>query len=205
MSTAKQVDWLFLDVGGVMLTNGWGRGSRKAACEKYSLDFDELDSRHRMTFDTFEIGKLSWEEYINRIVFYEERPFTREDFTTFALSRSQPYPEMIDYIKELRERHRLRIAVVSNEGRELTEHRIQTFRLNEFVDFFVSSCYVHFRKPDVDMYQMALDLAQVAPDRVAYVDDRSMFVEVASRMGIRGIHHTDIESTRAELEKLGLH
>ena len=28
MQNAKQIDWLFLDVGGVLLTNGWGRGSR---------------------------------------------------------------------------------------------------------------------------------------------------------------------------------
>ena len=47
---------------------------------------------------------------------------------------------------------------MSNEGRELNEHRIRTFGLADFVDFFVSSCFVHFRKPDTDIFQMAIDL-----------------------------------------------
>jgi len=39
---------------------------------------------------------------------------------------------------------------------------------------------------------------------VAYVDDRAMFVEVAGTLGIRGIHHTDYDTTRAALQALGL-
>jgi len=94
--------------------------------------------------------------------------------------------------------------VGSNEGRELTRHRIGKFSLAEFVDFFVVSCFVHFRKPDTDIFHMALDLAQVPPDQVIYVEDRLMFIEVAGTLGIRGIHHTGYASTKAVLEKFGL-
>jgi len=87
--------------------------------------------------------------------------------------------------------------VGSNEGRELTRHRIGKFSLAEFVDFFVVSCFVHFRKPDTDIFHMALDLAQVPPDQVIYVEDRLMFIEVAGTLGIRGIHHTGYASTKA--------
>ena len=195
---------LFLDIGGVLLTNGWESDARKQAAEKYDLDYAEMDYRHHLTFDTYETGKLSLDEYLNRVVFFRERLFSREEFKTFMFAQSQPYPEMIELVCNLKARFGLKVAVVSNEGRELTIYRIQKFRLGSFIDFFVSSCFVHFRKPDTDIYRIALDLAQVEPAAVAYVEDRAMFVEVAQSLGIRGIQHTSYEATRVALAKLGL-
>jgi putative hydrolase of the HAD superfamily len=86
----------------------------------------------------------------------------------------------------------------------LTIHRIKTFELGTFIDLFVSSCFVHFRKPDPDIYRIALDIAAIEPAEAVYVDDRPMFVEVAEGLGIRSVHHQSFESTRAALAALGL-
>jgi putative hydrolase of the HAD superfamily len=203
---SARVTALFLDVGGVMLTNGWDRKSREAAAKQFSLDLDELNDRHRMTFDTYESGKLSLDEYLNRSVFYKDRPFTPEQFRAFMFAQSIAYPEMIDLIKGLKARYGLKIAVVNNEGRELNEYRIKTFYLNEFVDFFISSCFVHFRKPDADIWKIALDIAQVPREEVVYIDDRAMFVQVAQGLGLKGIVHNykDVGATRDALAALGL-
>jgi putative hydrolase of the HAD superfamily len=197
---------LFLDVGGVMLTNGWDRKAREAAAKQFGLDLDELNDRHRMTFDTYEAGKLSLDEYLKRAVFYEDRTFTIEDFRQFMYDQSKPYPEMIELIKALKAKYGLRIAVVNNEGREINEHRIETFKLNEFVDFFISSCFVHFRKPDADIWKVALDIAQVPKEEVVYIDDRMMFVQVAQGLGLRGICHNykDVAKTKEQLAGMGL-
>jgi putative hydrolase of the HAD superfamily len=198
-----KVSALFLDVGGVLLTNGWDRSMRRRAAETFKLDYDEMDERHHLTFDTYEEGKLSLDEYLNRVIFYQARPFSREEFKAFMFGQSQPYPRMIELVRELKRSHGVKVAVVSNEGRELTVHRIQKFGLAEFVDFFIASCFVHFRKPDADIYRITLDIAQIPPERVVYIEDRFMFVEVAQGLGIRGIHHTDVDSTRAALTSLG--
>src|SRR5689334_12952171 len=87
-STSARVTALFLDVGGVMLTNGWDRKMREAAAKKFNLDLDDLNDRHRMTFDTYETGKLSLDEYLKSSVFYKDRPFTMEDFRDFMFSQS---------------------------------------------------------------------------------------------------------------------
>jgi putative hydrolase of the HAD superfamily len=198
------ISTLFLDIGGVLLTNGWDRKARRLAAEVFALDLDEMNERHHLTFDTYEEGKLSLDGYLERVVFHEPRHFTPNEFRKFMLEQSRPFPEMIDLICRLKSQHRLKIAVVSNEGRELTEYRIRTFGLGKFIDFFVSSCFVHFRKPDTDMYLIALDISQVAPEQVLYIDDRPMFVEVAATLGIRGIVHRNYETTRLELEKFEL-
>jgi putative hydrolase of the HAD superfamily len=201
---ATQITTLFLDIGGVLLTNGWDRIARQRAATKFGLDHGEMDERHHLTFTTYEEGKLSLDEYLNRVVFYQPRQFSRDDFKTFMYAQSQPYQEMIDWVRTLKERHRLKVAVVSNEGRELTIYRVQKFALGTFVDFFVSSCFVHFRKPDADIFRIALDIAQVQPSEVVYIEDRPMFVQIAQGLGLHGIRHTNYESTRAALETVGL-
>jgi putative hydrolase of the HAD superfamily len=195
---------LFLDVGGVLLTNGWDRQARRQAAERFNLDYDEMDERHHLTYDTYEEGKLSLDDYLDRLVFYRKRSFSRDEFKQFMFDQSQPYPDMLDFIPRLKAAHNLKIAVVSNEGWELTVYRIKTFKLGDFVDCFISSCFVHFRKPDPDIYRLALDVIQVPPEQVAYLDDRAMFVEVAHSLGIHGIHHTSYETTRQALAALGL-
>jgi putative hydrolase of the HAD superfamily len=205
-STSAPVTALFLDVGGVMLTNGWDRRARETAAKQFGLNLDELNDRHRMTFDTYEAGKLSLDEYLKRTVFCKAQPFTMEQFRDFMFAQSLAYPEMIDLVKALKKRHSLRIAVVNNEGRELNEHRIKTFGLSEFVDFFISSCFVHFRKPDADIWKVALDIAQVPREEVVYIDDRPMFVQVAEGLGIRGIVHNykNVGQTKDALAAMGL-
>lgn len=195
---------LFLDVGGVLLTNGWDHTMRRRAAEKFGLDVEEMEERHHLTFDTYEEGKLSLDEYLTRVVCHGDHPPSRKEFKAFMFEQSRPYPDMIALVRGLKSRYGLKVAVVSNEGRELTAHRIREFALAELVDFFIVSCFVHFRKPDHDIYRIALDIAQVPPREVAYIEDRAMFVEVARSLGLRGIHHRGLESTRRELATLGL-
>jgi putative hydrolase of the HAD superfamily len=202
--SSPQVSTLFLDIGGVLLTNGWDHHARQQACEVFNLDYNEMNERHHLTFDTYEEGKLDLDEYLNRVIFFEDRPFTQDEFRSFMFAQSQPYPEMIELVCSLKTRYNLKIAAVSNEGRELTIYRIREFELGSFIDFFVSSCFVHYRKPDADIYRMALDIAQISPEQVVYLDDRAMFVDVARGLGIQGITHTGYESTRKALAALGL-
>ena len=204
MKRATPITTLFLDVGGVLLTNGWGHQSRALAAKAFDLNLDEMEDRHHLTFDTYEVGKLTLEEYLSRTVFYEERPFTQDQFREFMFAQTQAYPEMIELVRNLKAQHELRIATVNNEARELNSHRIQTFKLEEFVDFFVSSCFVHFRKPDADIFRLALVIAQVPAEQVVYIDDQPMFVQIAEGLGIRSIRHTDYQSTRAQLASFGL-
>ncbi len=204
MTTSSEITTLFLDIGNVLLTNGWDHTMRIRAAEVFGLDYDEMDERHRMTFDTYEVGKISLDEYLTRVVFYQNRSFSRQEFKAFMYAQSEAFPEMIELMSGLKHQYGLEVAAVSNEGRELTAYRIQEFKLGTFMDFFVSSCFVHYRKPDADIYRIALDIAQAIPQQVVYIDDRAMFVEVAQGLGIRGIIHKGRESTQKTLETLGL-
>ncbi len=203
MHSLTNITTLFLDIGEVLLTNGWGHESRQLAAEQFNLDYNDFNIRHAIAFETYELGKLTMDGYLEIAVFYKPRDFTKDEFRQFMFSQSKPYPKMIELIKRLKKRYGLKIIAVSNEAKELNTYRIQQFELAGFIDFFVSSTYVHIRKPDMDIYKLALDLAQVQPGEVICLDDTAVFLTVAESLGIKGICHVNYETTCKKLQSFG--
>ena len=204
MKKGPKVSCLFLDIGGVLLSDGWDHHARKRAATKFKLEWAELEQRHQLNFSTFEEGRLTFREYLERVVFYKKRPFSHAEFRRFIFAQSTPYPEMIELVGRLKRHYALKVAVVSNEARELNAYRIRQFKLDRVVDCFVSSCFVHLRKPDAEIFRLALDIAQARAGQVVYLENTPLFVQVAQGLGIRSILHEDYRSTREKLAALGL-
>lgn len=204
MKREMPITTLFLDIGGVLLTDGWDQRARRRAAMDFKLEWAEMEEQHRLNFDTYEEGRITLDEYLSRVVFSRKRQFTRAQFRRFMFAQSKPHPEMIALFARLKVRHRLKVAVVSNEGRELNAFRIRTFKLDKFVDSFISSCFVHVRKPDVEIYRLAIDIAQAPARHVVYIENTPLFVRIAEGLGIRSILHTDYRSTCAKLASFGL-
>lgn len=201
MSMKPKLPTLFLDVGGVLLTNGWDHAQRKAAAEFFHLDYPEIEKRHAVVFHVLEIGQLTLDRYLDFVIFSEKRPFSKDDFKQFMFRQSQPLDDMIQRVGDIKQRHGIKIVIVSNETRELNDYRVRTFRLTDIADCFVVSCFVGMTKPDPRMYKLALDLAFAEPHQTVYVDDRSILVEAASSIGIKGITHRSPTETIGILEQ----
>ena len=205
MRYSSSIKALFLDIGGVFLTNGWDRHSRQHAVEHFGLDFDEFNERHQAIFDTCESGKMTLEEYLELAVFYQSRYFTMNEFREFILGESRPYPDMIELIRTIKHDYGLRTIAVNNEPKEINEYRVRKYGLNSFIDVFASSCYVQTRKPDKEIYRFAMNLAQAEPEEIIYIDDRLVLIQAASNLGLNTIHHTSVANTRNALSGFGLH
>lgn len=204
MQHKNNITTLFLDIGGVLLSDGWGYEFRQLAAEKFHLNLAEFEERHKIMFVTYEEGRITLKEYLDRVVFYKNRDFSFHEFRDFMFSLTTPYPDMIAFIKKLKSQYGLKVVAVSNEARELNAYRIQTFKLSSFINFFVSSCYVQVRKPDSTIFKMALDMVQVPVEEVVYIDDVQMFTDIATDLGIKSIHHINWQSTSRELADMGL-
>ena len=195
---------LYSDIGGVLGTNGWDARLRSALCAEFSLDSDEIERRHHLMFDSFERGFLTFEEYLSRVVFFAPRGFTLEQIRDFAFDASEPWPKNIDFFRRLRTTNHLGFALISNEGQGITSHRVEKFGLRQLCDFMVISHFTGLRKPDREIWKLALDLAQAQASESIYVDDRELFVEAAAELGFTAIHHTSLEITRVHFAELGL-
>jgi putative hydrolase of the HAD superfamily len=192
------------DIGGVLGTNGWDSNVRRTICRHFDLIESEIADRHRLMFDSYERGYMTFEEYLRRVFFGSPRPFSIEQVRDLAYAQSVPWPENIAFFRKVKQANSVKLGLISNEGEGITAHRVEAFNLRELADFMIISHCVHMRKPDRDIWQLALDLTQVMAADTIYIDDRAMFVDVAAQMGFTAIQHVSLEGTAEQFNKFGL-
>ena len=190
---------IFFDIGGVLATDGWGHVSRRAAAEKFGLDWEEYSDRHEKVAHAIEVNGLTLERYLDRTIFYRPRPFTREEFRDFIFVQSQPKPESIKVVAELAESGRYFMATINNEILELNVFRIEKFNLRRYFQVFFSSCFLGLRKPDEAIYRTVLQVTQRQPGECIFIDDRDVNLECPRELGIKTILFSDPAQLRAEL------
>jgi putative hydrolase of the HAD superfamily len=195
---------VFFDVGGVLLTNAWDRTERLAALEHFHLDEEEFHDRHEMVVSSFERGKITLDEYLDRTVFYRARAFTRDEFRDFMFSLSKPFPEVIEFAQKLADSGRYFMGTINNESRELNYYRIEKCGLRRIFRLFVSSCFVGFRKPERDIYRLALEMTQIPAPACCFIDDRALNLECAVKLGMQAIEMRSLPALREDLAKLGV-
>lgn len=196
-----KITTLFWDIGGVILTNGWDRNSRRAAADTFHFDWEEFQDRHELTFPAFDSGHITLDEYLDRTLFYRSRPFTREQFTAFMFAQSREYPESRAMLDKVARSGKYFIGAINNEPLELNEYRIQSFRLRQDFQVFFSSCYMHSRKPEELIFRMALRVTQRPADQCVFIDDRPLNLESPRKLGMHVIHYQDAQQLRCELQK----
>ncbi len=195
---------LFCDIGGVLLTNAWGKESRRKAAEVYHLDWSEFEALHEPLMPMLEEGRISLDDYLDRTVFHSSRAFSKEEFRRFIFSQSQPHPESIEILLRLAQSKRYLLACLNNESLELNLFRIERFGLRELFSVFLSSCFLGLRKPGEAIYRKALQVTQRAPAESVFIDDREENVEGARRCGMSAIHYRDANQLRRELGAMGI-
>ncbi len=193
---------LFWDIGGVLLTNAWDRVEREQAVARFQLDAVDFQDRHEMLVSSFERGKIGLDEYLDRTVFYRDRPFTLDDFKAYMFSRSQPKPDVMAFARQLATSRKVLMASINNESAELNRYRIDTFGLRDIFDLFVSSCFVGLRKPERGIYRLALDITQCAAEECCFIDDRPLNLDAARALGMHTIQMTGVEPLRTEVQSL---
>ncbi len=198
-------DVILFDVGKVLLTNGWDYCQRTAVADHFHLDIEAIEPQHRNFFDAWERGASTLKDYLDRVVFYEPRGFSRDEFFAFMLTLSQPIPDgALGILQELAASKVCLLGALNNEARELNDYRFDRFGLRDLFQVAFSSCYVGLRKPDPAMYRRALDILGRPAGRVLFIDDRVESIDGAEAAGMRTILFKGAAALRSELELLGV-
>jgi putative hydrolase of the HAD superfamily len=197
----SKVTTLFWDIGGVILTNGWDRGSRREAANVFHLDWEEFQDRHELSFPAFDSGHITLDEYLNRTLFYRARSFTREEFTAFMFAQSQEFPQSRALLSNAAGSGKYFIGAINNEPLELNQYRIEAFDLRRDFLVFFSSCYVRSRKPEETIFRVALEVTQRPPEQCIFIDDRPLNLESPRKLGMNVIHYQNAQQLRGDLQK----
>src|SRR6266849_5937557 len=165
-----QITTLFWDIGGVILTNGWDRRSRREAATAFHFDYEEFQDRHDLSFPAFDSGQITLNEYLDRTLFYRQRGFTRDEFTAFMFAQSKEYQETRAILDKVTSSGKYFVGAINNEPLELNQYRIEAFDLRRNFLVFFSSCYVRSRKPEEMIFRVALEVTQRPPEQCLFID-----------------------------------
>jgi putative hydrolase of the HAD superfamily len=196
-----EISTVFCDIGGVLLSNGWDSHTRRRAAEKFGLDWDDFEERHSTQVTALELGQISLEQYLERVVFNRTRAFAREEFRSFLYHQSRTLPETTAVIAAVAGSGSYLMCALNNEGLELNQYRIAEFGLQTYFKVFFSSCFLGVKKPDEGIFRIALRVTQKSPEESLFIDDRALNLETARQMGFRTIQCRNAPQLREELEK----
>lgn len=192
---------IFFDIGGVLLSDGWGQKSRRAAVEKFGLDWDDYADRHEKVAHGIETNRLTLEQYLDRTIFYRPREFSREEFRAFIFAQSEPHKESIQLVEQLATSNKYFLATINNEILELNLYRLKNFGLRRYFPVFFSSCFLGLRKPDEAIYRLVLQVTQREPSECLFIDDREINLECPRELGMPTILFKDASQLRDDLEE----
>jgi len=187
-----------------VLTNGLDHLQRASLAEKFGVDAKDFEERNQLLGTAMDDGQMDLDQYLDRTIFYRPRPFRKQAVREFIYALSQPLPDSLALIARIAKAGKVFLATLNNESRELNLHRIETFGLRQYFSVFFSSCYLGVSKPKPQIYQLALDLSQRQPEECVFIDDRSLNLESARRMGLHTIQFLNAEQVESDLRILGL-
>ena len=199
-----KISAIFWDIGGVLLTNAWDKSERLRALNEFQLDQVEFQDRHEMLVSSFERGKITLDEYLQRTIFYRPRTFTQDAFREYMLSLSQAKAGSLEFARELAKSGKYLMSTINNESKELNLYRIRKFGLTDIFSLFVSSCFVGLRKPEAAIYKLAVDVVQKPPEVCCFIDDRALNLECAHHMGMQTVEMESVPQLRNSLRNLGV-
>ncbi len=208
MPTEQGFDAILFDVGGVLLTNGWDHTERQAAYAHFGLneaEVAEIEARHAGPYDLLERDALTLDEFLAEVIFFKARGFTAEDFQRVMLEQSKLLGDSgLAVLRELAGHGDWLLGLLNNESRALHQFRMDRFGIAAYVDVQLSSCYLGLRKPEAAMYQRAVDILGCGPERILFIDDRTVNTSAAEELGITAIVFTGEASLRLRLAELGV-
>ncbi len=199
---------VFWDIGGVLLTNGWGRQQRARAFADLQLgqhDIAEAEARRDEANWYWERGLIDDADYFKRTLFFAPRTFSLADvWKSVQAQQAVLHPECFEILRRMHARRQVRLASLNNESRELNDFRLQHFELRQYFDFCICSSYVHEMKPAPGIYRSALEIGGDGPGEACFIDDTEANVTAANAAGFVGLHFTSPSALRNQLYALGI-
>jgi putative hydrolase of the HAD superfamily len=196
------------DIGGVLLTNGFGRTQRAGFYAALGLDEEDRSEFEKRRVDAnwyWERGLIDDEAFFRRTLFFKPRSFTLSDVVK-ALQAQQKilHPESVALLAAMHAGGKLRLATLNNESRELNHFRLKHFKLEQYFGFFICSAYVREMKPAEGIFRTALDIAGDRPEEVCFIDDTEANIQAAEQAGLVALHFTSPDSLREQLRSLDI-
>lgn len=113
------------------------------------------------------------------------------------LERNHDVYEIVENLKK----KGIKVMLLTNVTRSFADTLTRLGHYDPF-ETRVLSYEIGMAKPDMDIYEHALEKAGVKPEEAVFVDDAKVNIEAANKLGIHGLLFRGAEKLQKDLEKL---
>ncbi|MCC6260230.1 MAG: HAD family phosphatase [Anaerolineales bacterium] len=177
---------IFFDFGGVILRTEY-QAPRQALAERFNMEYEDIDKAvfNSPSAKQASLGQIAeeahWREIGKRFRLSdtELKEFEKTFFAGDVIDR-----DFLEYIEALKPKYH--VGLISNAWSELRAYMTKEKIIHVF-DSVTISAEVGAAKPSAQIYQIALEQANVKPEEAAFVDDFQVNIEACESLGMRGI------------------
>lgn len=190
MGKPDRVTHVILDFFNVVHPDPQGTWLEEQGLDRDGGGFSAVD-------EAFDLDKLTYPEYVKQYASLAGvDPNELADY--FANFRADPQMERL--VADLRRNYG--VGLLSNANPAEIRPMLGRSAL-EFDDTVVSG-EVGMRKPDEEIFRLALGRLGASAETTVFVDDTMRNVEAAKNIGMIGLHFTGHDALRADLQELGV-
>jgi glucose-1-phosphatase len=189
----KGIRHIIFDLGGVLLNIDYNL-TEKAFIELGIVDFAQLYSQLKQTplFDTWEVGKMSRQEFISELQKVSPVRLTEEQICTAWNAMLMDFPlRRLQLLQQLRLYHDLILLSNTNEVHEEAFDKIlkdaHGANLGTYFDRVYYSHRIGLRKPSKEIFVRILEENGFKAEHTLFIDDSPQHVEAAKSLGIQTI------------------
>jgi glucose-1-phosphatase len=192
---------VFFDLGGVIVRTEF-QAPRQQLADRLGMDYEDLS---KIVFDSdsglkASMGEIASEEHWASVIQRLKRPASelsliREEFFAGDIVDRT----LVEYIRSLRGKYKT--GLISNAWSDLRDFVVRE-KFDDAFDKMIISAEVGAVKPEPKIFQIALEQFGVKPKEAVFVDDFYINIEGCEKVGIKGIHFQDAESSMQQLKEL---
>ncbi|MFJ5546744.1 HAD-IA family hydrolase [Streptomyces sp. NPDC093225] len=194
---------LILDFGGVLTTPllpvvlafEQREGLPQGACIS-ALYQDEEGVRITSDLERGAVSQTEWNEIAGK-----KLGVSPDNLMGRIFGGLRPEPLLINAAATARQAG-IKVGILSNSVGLAPWDLYHGYELEERYDAVVISEHHQMRKPDSELFEIALKAMDMAADQCVFVDDTEGYVRAAEKLGFAGVHNVDPKQTLADLSTL---
>jgi len=198
------IEVIFFDLGNVILPFNHYQIAEKLLPYVQKKEFQDPRKIFSCIFDlnngvinSFDTGKVSPEEFFQFLKELLQPSLSFEAFVPMWNHIFVEDQEVSQMIRSLKRKWRL--GLLSNTDPLHFNYILSTFPIVSVFEKYILSYEVGFKKPDVRIFQEAIRWASVEPKKILFIDDTKDHIEVASSLGMQGLHFRSAPQLKEEL------
>ena len=192
---------VFFDFGGVIQRTEY-QAPRQHLAQRFGMEYDDIDklvfgspSAMKATLGEIDV-KEHWKSIARRLKLQSHaiESFEADFFAGDVIDHS-----ILQLLRSLRPR--FKTGLISNAWSDMREYLVRK-KIDEVFDTVTISAEVGVAKPNVNIYLLALEQAQVKAGEAVFVDDVAANIEACEQVGMKGILFKDPQESMEQLKKL---